>query len=81
MRCDSEALRLQWQDVDFFTGFIRVVSGRDGHRTKTGKSRDIPMTPRLTAALRDYFAARSIAVPRAQSSQPSLCNMICGIAA
>ena len=30
MRCDSEALRLQWEDVEFATGFIRVVSGRDG---------------------------------------------------
>jgi integrase len=56
MRCDSEALRLQWQDVDFATGFIKVVSGRDGHRTKTGKSRQIPMTRRLVAALREYFA-------------------------
>jgi integrase/recombinase XerD len=31
--------------------------GRDGHRTKGGKSRFVPMTPRLVAAMREHFAA------------------------
>jgi integrase len=56
MRCESEALRLTWADVDLEKGDVRVVSGRDGHRTKTGKSRYVPMTSRLLAAMRDHFA-------------------------
>lgn len=61
MRCESEALHLRWEDVSLDTGFINVVSGRDGHRTKSGKGRKVPMTARLVAALRDYFAARRFA--------------------
>lgn len=38
VRCDSECLWLRWEDLDFDRGFIHVVSGRDGHRTKAGKS-------------------------------------------
>ena len=61
MRCESEALHLRWEDVSFETGFITVASGRDGHRTKTGRSRVVPMTPRLAAALRAYFATHRFA--------------------
>ncbi len=57
MRCESEALRLRWEDVDLDEGFIQVVSGRDGHRTKGGRSRFVPMTARLLAAMREHFAA------------------------
>lgn len=56
MRCESEALHLRWHDVSFETGFISVVSGREGHRTKSGRSRVVPMTPRLATALRTHFA-------------------------
>jgi integrase/recombinase XerD len=56
MRCESEALHLRWEDINLTTGFLTIRSGRDGHRTKSGKSRDVPMTPRLAAALRSYFA-------------------------
>lgn len=56
MRCESEALHLRWEDVNFATGFVTIRSGRDGHRTKGGKSRDVPMTLRLAGALRGYFA-------------------------
>ncbi len=38
-------------------GFLSVVTGRNGHRTKTGKSRWVPMTDRLVAALRQHFAS------------------------
>ena len=36
---------------------LRIVCGRDGHRTKTGKSRTLPLTDRLTAALKEHAAA------------------------
>ena len=56
-RCESEALYLRWEDVDFEGGgFLKIASGRDGHRTKSGKGRWVPMTPRLKQALRDHFA-------------------------
>lgn len=55
-RCESEALWLRWEDVDFSGGFLAIVSGRDGHRTKAGKSRFVPMTAALTTALRAHFA-------------------------
>jgi integrase len=56
LRCESEALRLRWEDVDLEGGFLWVASGRDQHRTKSGKGRWVPMTPRLVAAMRDHFA-------------------------
>lgn len=56
LRAYSEALALRWEDVDLSEGFIHVVSGRDGHRTKSGRSRYVPMTPRLLDALRAHFA-------------------------
>jgi integrase len=57
LRCESEALRLQWSDVDLEGGFLWIASGREGHRTKSGKGRWVPMTPRLLAAVKDHFAA------------------------
>ncbi len=44
-------------DVDLASGRITIKSGRDGHRTKSGKTRLVPMTPALAAGLREYFAA------------------------
>lgn len=55
-RDESEALWLRWEDIDFERGFVTIVSGRDGHRTKSGKTRLVPMTPALKAALKDHFA-------------------------
>lgn len=55
-RCESEALYLRWEDVDFEGGFLRIASRRDGHRTKSGKGRWVPMTPRLKQATREHFA-------------------------
>lgn len=49
-------LHLRWEDVDFEAGFLRITSGRDGHRTKGGKSRWVPMTIRLKEAMREHFA-------------------------
>lgn len=56
-RCESEALWVRWTDVDLEGGYLTIESGRDGHRTKGGRSRSTPLTPRLIAALRDHFAA------------------------
>lgn len=55
LRPNSEALWLQWQDVDLEAGYLRVRSERGGHRTKTGKSRSVPISPRLAVALREHF--------------------------
>ena len=61
LRCESEALRLRWEDVDLEQGFLWIASGRDGHRTKGGKGRWVPMTGRLAAAMRAHFAAFRLA--------------------
>ena len=47
---------LRWEDVDLDEGFLWIASGRDGHRTKSGKGRWVPMTPKLRAAMRGHFA-------------------------
>jgi integrase/recombinase XerC len=61
VRSASEALHLQWSDLDLPGGFLQVRSGRDGHRTKTGRSRWVPVAPRLRAALQDHAAAFRLA--------------------
>ncbi|HET9982619.1 MAG TPA: tyrosine-type recombinase/integrase [Longimicrobiales bacterium] len=54
-RCDSEVLWLRWEDVDFEGGFIKIESSKaKGRRTKSGKSRWVPMTPRLRQAMREH---------------------------
>lgn len=57
VRCESEALWLRWEDVDFERGLLTVESVRKGRRTKSGKSRRVPITDRLRGALRDHMAA------------------------
>ena len=57
VRCDSEALWLRWSDVDLETGLLTVESVRKGRRTKSGKSRRVPMTPRLRMAMAEHMAA------------------------
>lgn len=57
LRPNSEALWLRWEDIDFREGTLKVVSGRDGHTTKTYRSRTLYLSDRLTAGLRDHFAA------------------------
>lgn len=56
VRAYSEALWLRWEDVDLDGGFLKVASGRDGHRTKSGKARWVLMTRRLRDAMREHFA-------------------------
>jgi integrase/recombinase XerC len=54
LRCESEALWLRWEDVK--DGALEIISGRDGHRTKAGRGRRVPISARLAAALRAYAA-------------------------
>lgn len=61
-RADSEALHLQWSDIDAAGGFIQIRSGRDGHWTKSGKSRWVPMSARLAAALSEHAARYRFAI-------------------
>lgn len=60
-RCESEATWIRWEDVDLDQAFLTIVTGRDGHRTKGGKTRFVPMTPRLVEAFRAHFAAHRFA--------------------
>lgn len=55
VRAYSEALELTWDDVDFAGGFIHVRSA-PGRRTKSGKSRSVPMTSRLRETLKSHAA-------------------------
>ncbi|MCH7533000.1 MAG: tyrosine-type recombinase/integrase [Gemmatimonadetes bacterium] len=56
MRCESEALWVRWEDMDLETGLLNVESVRKGRRTKSGKSRRVPITPRLRTAIRAHMA-------------------------
>ncbi len=47
LRCESEDLWLRWQDVNSESGFLTVETVRKGRRTKSGKSRRVPITRRL----------------------------------
>jgi integrase len=56
-RDESEALWLRWADFDLSEGYVTIATGRNGHRTKGGRSRIVPMTPRLKQAAQAYFAS------------------------
>lgn len=60
-RSESEVLYIQWEHLDLEKGFLWIDSTRQGHRTKSGKGRWVPMTERLRAALRDHAAAFRLA--------------------
>lgn len=60
-RSKSEALRLRWPDLDLEGGFVWIPSDRTGHRTKSGKGRWVPCTPRLAEALRQHAATCRLA--------------------
>jgi integrase/recombinase XerD len=61
MRSISEAMRLTWEDVDLQRGFVHVKSA-PGRRTKSGRSRWVPMTPRLRSAVQDHAARFRLAL-------------------
>jgi len=69
VRCDSEALWLRWQDIDFERGFLTVESVRKGRRTKSGKSRKVPMTLRLRDAMREHAATYRLATYHGRRSE------------
>jgi integrase len=50
-RSESEVLWLRWGDLDFENGWLTIKSDRQGHQTKTKKTRRIPMSSRLKTAL------------------------------
>jgi len=59
LRCDSEALWLRWDDIDLSEGFLYVDTARKERnraRTKSGKTRHVPLTPRLREALQAHMA-------------------------
>ena len=56
VRCNSEGLWLRWEDVGLERGFLNVESVRKGRRTKSGKSRKVPLTSSLREALREHMA-------------------------
>lgn len=45
----AEIFNLKWSQIDFKKGFIEVL------KTKSGKARKIPISPRLDTVLRDIF--------------------------
>ncbi|HEX2095178.1 MAG TPA: tyrosine-type recombinase/integrase [Longimicrobiaceae bacterium] len=59
-RAVTEGMRVRWTDVDLERGFLRIPSNKR-HRTKSGKGRSVPLTPRLEAALREHFATYRLA--------------------
>jgi site-specific recombinase XerD len=61
VRAYSEALQLRWEDVDLAGGFLNLRS-EPGRRTKSGKSRSVPLTARLRAALQDHAARFRLAL-------------------
>ena len=68
MRCESEVLWLRWEDVELEGGFLWVDSGRHGRRTKSGKGRWVPLTPRARRALQNHFARFRLATYGGQRS-------------
>lgn len=61
VRAYSEALPLRWEDLDLAGGFLYLRS-EPGQRTKSGKARAVPLTPRLKAALQAHAARFRLAV-------------------
>lgn len=61
VRSYSEALELRWDDVDLAGGSITTHS-TTGRRTKSGKTRVVPMTARLHQAMRDHAARFRLAL-------------------
>ncbi len=71
LRCDSEALWLRWENIDLSDGFIFVDTARRGgrrNRTKSGKTRHVPITDRLREALGDHMASFRLRVYGGQRS-------------
>jgi site-specific recombinase XerD len=54
LRCESEALWLRWEDINFQQNELAVETVRKGVRTKSGRSRRVPLSKRLSAALRAH---------------------------
>lgn len=56
-RCGSEVLWLRWQDVDWQRRTITLWDDPEaGHRTKTRKGRELPLSDRLYRRLKEHEA-------------------------
>ncbi len=67
-RCESEALWLRWDHLDFKNNCITIKSDRKMHRTKTGRSRIIPMSPALRTALEAHMQNYRLAMYNGERS-------------
>jgi site-specific recombinase XerD len=85
LRSESEGLWLRWTDLDFdyewtdraenVVGRGRIVVRSDKkHRTKTGRGRIVPMTPRLRRALMEHRMAFAGKLYGAQPSPWVFCH-------
>ncbi len=64
-------LWIQWDDVDLEGGFLKIVTGRNGHRTKGGKSRWVPISPRRRVAeVTQPIARFSLRFPEGETPEP-----------
>jgi integrase len=79
LRSLSEALHLEWSDVDLAGGFLHVRSA-PGRRTKSGRSRWVPLTDRLRDALQDHAARHRLKTYGGRRS-PYLFHQVTGKAA
>jgi integrase/recombinase XerC len=60
-------MQLRWEDIDLAGGFVQLKS-EEGRRTKSGRSRSVPLTPRLRAALQEHAARFRLATYNGERS-------------
>ena len=53
-RSQSEVLTLRWEDLEWTGGGWVNIKSEEEKRTKSGKSRSVPMSPRLVHALKEH---------------------------
>ncbi len=55
VRCESEGLWIRWEDIHLDSNELRIETGRDGHRTKGGRGRWVPLSEPIVSALREHM--------------------------
>ncbi len=61
-RSQSEVLTLRWEDLEWTGGGWVNIKSEEGKRTKSGKSRSVPMSPRLAQALKEHEMQYRLAI-------------------